>query len=75
MNKLIKISFLFIVLFLTIPALADGDMGAGGRPPKVVVKAPESTDNAHRLDSATGEKDAFGSLFSWIYQQVFELID
>lgn len=75
MKQLIKVSLLFTVLFLTIPVYAEGDMGAGGRPPvKTAQKAPESIVNNKSLDSSNGEKDALGNLFSWVYQQIFELI-
>jgi hypothetical protein len=75
MKQLIKISFLLIVLFLTIPVLADGDMGAGGRPGKTNGKTTESAQNTKNADSLNGEKDASGNLFFWIYQQIIEFID
>jgi hypothetical protein len=76
MKQLIKISFLFIVLFLTIPVFADGDMGAGGRPPVTGDgKTAVSTENTTSLDSANRQEDALNDIFSWVYKQIFELID
>lgn len=75
MKQLIKISFLFIMLFLAIPVFADGDMGAGGRPTANDGKVAESTENSKSLDSTNREEDASGNIFSWVYKQIFELID
>lgn len=76
MKQLIKISFLFIMLFLAIPVFAEGDMGAGGgNTSTTYVKVPESTVITKSLDSANQEEDAFGSFISWISKQLFELID
>lgn len=75
MKQLIKISFLFIMLFLAIPVFAEGDMGAGGRPTANGGKVAESTEISKSLDSTNREEDAFGNFFSWISKQIFELID
>ncbi|HEY0428666.1 MAG TPA: hypothetical protein VGC76_12875 [Pyrinomonadaceae bacterium] len=73
MKQLIRISFLFIVLFLTVPAFADGDMGAGGKP--TTSGDGKTTQITKSLDSANREEDALSNVFSWIYKQIFELID
>lgn len=75
MKQLIKVSFLFIMLFLTIPAFAEGDMGAGGRPTLANGKAAEPTEISRNLDSSNQEEDAFGNIFSWVYEQISEMID
>jgi hypothetical protein len=76
MKQLIKVSFLFIMLFLTIPAFAEGDMGAGGNTGTTGgVKVAQPTQITKSLDSSNPEEDALGDLFSWVYQQIFELID
>jgi hypothetical protein len=76
MKQLLKISFLFIVLFLTIPVFADGDMGAGGRPPASSDgKTTVSTEITTNLDSANRREDASDGVFIWVYIQIFELID
>jgi hypothetical protein len=77
MKQLIKVSFLFIMLFLTIPAFAEGgDMGAGGNTGTTgSVKVAQPTQITRNVDSINPEEDASDSLFSWVYEQIFELID
>ena len=73
MKQLPKASLLFIVLFLTTPAFADGDMGAGGLSGVCTVKAAETTE-VKCLDSANRQEDVPTDIFSWVYQQIVELI-
>jgi hypothetical protein len=75
MKQLIRISFLFIMLFLTIPVFADGDMGAGGNSGTTVSgKVAEPTEITKTLDSGNLQQDASG-IFSWVFQQISELIN
>lgn len=74
MQQLIKISFLFIMLFLAIPVFADGDMGAGGKACSDKC-GTATTEISIDTKSANQGKDAFGNIFFWAYEQIFELID
>jgi hypothetical protein len=75
MKQLIRISFLFIVLFLTIPVFADGDMGAGGNSGTGNGKVAEPTVITKTLDSGNLQTDASESIFSWVFQQISEFIN
>jgi len=72
MKQLIKISFLFIMLFLAIPVFAEGDMGAGGRActSDCGIAATEIS-----IDTKSANQRKNESIFFWIYEQIFELID
>jgi hypothetical protein len=74
MKQLIKISFLFIMLFLAIPVYADGDMGAGGRSCTNNCGKAE-TEISTNTKSANQEQNDSENIFTWIYEQIFELID
>lgn len=75
MKQLIKLSFLFVVLFLAIPAFADGDMGAGGKACSSNCGGRAATEISTNTKSETQENNAFENIFSWVYEQIFELID
>ena len=76
MKQLIKVSFLFVMLFLTIPVFAEGDMGAGGGNTCTTKSCGNESEPAitKTVDSTNQGQDASGSPFSWIYEQIFELI-
>lgn len=72
MKQLIKISFLFIMLFLAIPVFAEGDMGAGG---KACSGNCGTATTEISIDTKSSDQRKDESIFSWVYEQIFELID
>lgn len=74
MKQLIKVSFLFVILFLAIPVFADGDMGAGGRSCTTNC-GRAATEISTNTKSENPDENASKNIFTWIYEQIFELID
>jgi hypothetical protein len=74
MKKLFGISFLLAVLCLAAPVYAEGDMPTGSKTCTQNCSglydetAPTASDNQNQNDSPIVE------IYSWIYEQVSELI-
>jgi hypothetical protein len=83
MKKLLKISFLLAVLCLAIPAYAeDGDIPTGNKPCTqnctggfyngTTVKTTGSDET--KTNGACQDDSKIDEIYSWIYEQISELI-
>jgi hypothetical protein len=77
MKKLLKVSFLLIVLCFAVPVYADGDMTTGNKNCTQNcgglfggINQPATTTNDKKQNESTIE-----NVYLWIYQQISKFID
>jgi len=78
MKKLLKISFLLGVLCFAAPVYADdGDMPTGSKTctQNCGGLSDETTPNPTVLGDPKQDESTFGEIYSWIYEQISELVD
>jgi hypothetical protein len=82
MKKLFKISFLLAVLCFAVPVYADGDMPTGSRtctqncPGFYAGTTPDATDSDEKQpDEVQPKESTIEEIYSWIYQQISEMVD
>jgi hypothetical protein len=76
MKKLINISFLLAILCFAAPVWADGDMQTGNKncTQNCGGLYDGSTVNPSVSDDAKQEESTAGEIYSWIYEQISDLV-
>ncbi len=76
MKKLFRISFLLTVLCLAAPAYAEGDIPTGNKTCTQNCGLFGGIDQSPTIsDDKTQDNLTSGNLYSWIYQQISEILD
>lgn len=80
MKKLLKISLLLAVLCFTVPVYADGDMPVGSKPCTQncglydgTTTIPNDSDE-QKSDENKQDDSTINEIYSWIYEQISELV-
>ncbi len=77
MKNLLKLSFLFIILCFAVPVFADGDMTTGNKTCTTNCSGlmNGTTQTPTTLDDRIKDETIIENFYTWVYQQISQILD